>query len=151
MLKKNFIILGLFILVIVVSAAEIVEIIVLKTRLCRKPDFLSSTVANLKRGEKLLVIKSGNGWVQVKTRKNLTGFIHKTAFSKRNYKLTGLNPGKQGASRNEIALAAKGFNKGNEKVLKRNKNFNFRDLEWIVRRTVSPKALRFFVNQVKLK
>lgn len=151
MLKKHTLFICLLSLLLMVSARDQVTIIVVQTRLCSKPDFLSSTVASLKRGDRLIILKEGEGWVQVKTPRNLTGYIHKTAFTKSNVKLTGLIPGQQGASRNEIALAAKGFNRGNEKVLRSRQGFNFRDLDWIFNWTVSIRVLKNFVKQGKLK
>ena len=134
-----------------IPATDSVEVIVVKTRLCKQPDFLSATVAGLQRGDRLVIIKSAGGWARVKTLKNLVGYVHETAFTRRKVKLTGIKPGSQSASRNEIALAAKGFNKGNERVLRGRKGFNFRDLDWIFQRTVSTSELRNFVKQGKLR
>ncbi len=65
--------------------------------------------------------------------------------------LSGIVPGKKGASEDELALAAKGFNEGNEKKLRGGKGYNFADLEWVMELDVANAALGAFIREGRLK
>lgn len=134
------------------NVGDTVKIKVMKTRLVSKPDFLSSTISHLKKGEPLKVIKESGSWLLVQTAANVKGYIHKSSVAKSKVRLTGLIPDQKGASREEIALAAKGFNEGAEKKIKGNKgNYNFKDVDWLMKRTASIAQIKTFIKEGKLK
>jgi len=132
--------------------SETVEIKMKKTRLVSNPDFLSSTILFLKHGDRLDVIEKNNNGLYVKTVKNVKGFIHFTSVKKSKVSLSGLVPGSKKASSKEIALAAKGFSEGNEKKIKGNrKAYNFNDLNWLMKKSVSIARLKTFIKKGSLK
>ncbi len=153
-MKKRFVfsILILVSILIFGNVGDTVKIKVKKTRLVSKPDFLSSTIINLKNGDPLKVIKETGSWIFVKTSGNIKGYIHKSSVAKSKVRLTGLIPTQKGASKDEIALAAKGFNESAEKKIKGNKGtYNFKDMEWLMKRTVSISRVKRFIKEGRLK
>jgi len=153
-MKKYFVfsVLVLVSILIFGNVGDTVKIKVKNTRLVSKPDFLSSTIGNLKNGDPLKIIKETGSWFFVKTSDNVEGYIHKSSVAKSNAGLTGLIPGQKGASKDEIALAAKGFNEGAEQKIKGNKGtYNFEDMEWLMKRTVPVSQIVTFIKEGRLK
>ncbi len=133
------------------NVGDTLRIKVKKTRLVAKPDFLSAAIIHLKLGDPLTVIKESGSWIFVKTTGKIKGYIHKSSVTKRKVKLTGLSPGRKGASKDEIALAAKGFNEDAEKKIRNTGNYNFEDMEWLMKKKVSISQIKKFIREGKLK
>jgi hypothetical protein len=153
-MKKLYVFSVLILLTILIfgNVGDTVKIKVQKTRLLSKPDFLSSTIIYLENGEPLEIIKESGSWLFVKTSGKIKGYIHKSSVAKRKTSLTGLIPGQKGASKEEIALAAKGFNEDAEKKIKtKTGSYNFKDMEWLMKQKVSISRLKKFVKEGRLK
>jgi hypothetical protein len=134
------------------AAAQVLTVGVLKTNVMAKPDFLSSALGTLKKGDKLDVLQESGSWYLVKGPGGLKGYVHKSAVqASRGGGLSGLLPGQKSASQDEVALAAKGFNEANEKRIRGSKGFNFADLEWVMAQGGKPDALADFLREGKLK
>ena len=74
------------------------------------PSFLGSIVGPVSYGERIETMQTQGDWLEVKSSKNLRGWIHQSALTS---KRVVLNPGGQtqsAASDKEVALAGKGFN-----------------------------------------
>jgi len=132
-------------------AGKVLVVRVMRSNLQAKPDFLSSSLAAIEKGAKLELIETKGNWFLVRTAGGLKGYIHQTAVAESKTSLSGIMPGKKGASEDELALAAKGFNEGNEKKLRGSKGFNFADVDWVIDWNISNPALAAFLREGKLK
>ena len=65
--------------------------------------------------------------------------------------LSGIAPGKKGASQEELALAAKGFNEGNEKKLRGSREYDFAAVDWVLDQDVANSAVADFIKEGKLR
>ena len=124
---------------------------VVKTNLLSQPDFLSERLSSLKKGDRVTIVEEKGDWRLVQSAAGVKGYVHQSALLESKSSLTGIIPGQKGASDNEVALAAKGFNEENEKKIRGSRDFNFADLEWVMSRTVVPADLKKFINEGKLK
>lgn len=124
---------------------------VMRSNLQAKPDFLSAGLLAVQKGAKLELLETQGSWYLVRSASGVKGFIHKSAVAASKVTLGSMVPGKKGASEDELALAAKGFNEGNEKKLRGGKGYNFSDLEWIMGLDVANPALAQFIRAGRLK
>ena len=124
---------------------------VLRSNLLAKPDFLSASMLAVQKGTKLELIETQGSWYLVRGAGGQKGYIHQTAVAESKVSLGTMVPGKKGASQDELALAAKGFNEGNEKKLRGGKGYNFADLDWILDQNASLAALAPFMRDGRLK
>ena len=132
-------------------AGKVLVVRVMRSNLMAKPDFLSASLAAVQKGAKLELIQTQGSWYLVKSAAGVQGYIHQSAVAESKVTLSGIVPGKKGASEEELALAAKGFNEGNEKKLRGGKGYNFADLEWVMERSVANPALAAFIRDGRLK
>lgn len=124
---------------------------VAKAEIRGKPDFLSSTVSQVKKGERVKSIKEENqGWLLVEFHNGRKGYLHRSAVEGAG-SLSGLIPGEKGARDEEVALAAKGFNEQVERKVKESPGYNFRDLDWVLNRSIGSEKVRQFVTEGKLR
>lgn len=132
-------------------AGKGVVVQVMRSRLLAKPDFLSASQLSVQKGTKLELLETQGSWYLVRAANGQQGYIHQSAVSESKSTLGGIVPGKKGASQDELALAAKGFNEGNEKKLRGGKGYNFADLEWIMEQNAALTALAPFIREGGLK
>ncbi len=133
-------------------AGQFLTVGLMKANLLARPDFLSQALGAVKKGDKVELLQESEGWVLVKGPSGLKGYLHKSAVvSQRGDPLKGLLPGQKGASQDEVALAAKGFNEANEKRIRDSRGFNFADLEWVMAQGADPAALAAFAAEGKLQ
>jgi len=132
-------------------AGKVLVVQVLHSNLLAKPDFLSSSLSPVSRGARLELVETSGSWYLVRGASGLKGYIHRTAVAESSVKLSGIAPGQKGASEEELALAAKGFDEGNEKKLRGSKGYNFADLEWVMGQDVANPLLAQFVREGRLK
>jgi hypothetical protein len=135
----------------VLLAGKVLVVQVMRSSLLAKPDFLSSSVAPVQKGAKLELVETRGSWYLVKNAYGVKGYVHQTAVAESKVSLSGIVPGQKGASEEELALAAKGFNEGNEKKLRGNKGYNFADLEWVMDWNADNAAVAAFIREGKLK
>ena len=98
--------------VFVFLLAETVVVKVKTTSIRSEPKFTAAVVAALKAGDSLEKLEARSGWVKVKTKAGVVGWVHSTAVQTKKVNLTAMDKTMQTqASAGEVALAAKGFNK----------------------------------------
>jgi hypothetical protein len=132
-------------------AGKVLVVQVMRSQLLAKPDFLSGSLASVQKGATLEWIETTGNWILVRNAAGVKGYIHQSAVAESKTKLSGIMPGKKGASEEELALAAKGFNEGNEKKLRGSKGYNFADVDWIMGWSISNPVLAAFIREGKLK
>ena len=154
-MKKN----GYYLLItlVVLSAAGylLAETLIVKvksTYLRKEPLFYSQTVAPLQAGQRLEKISSQGSWLKVKTSSGLVGWVHSSAVQQKRFTLLAMDKRlKTETSADEVALAAKGFNKQvEEKYRARHKNLNYTWVERMLRFKLTPAQIREFLKEGKL-
>jgi len=116
------------------------------------PSFLGPIIGPVSYGERVEAVQKQGDWVDVKSSKNLRGWIHASALTT---KQVVLNPGAQtqsAASSQEIALAGKGFNSDVEAQYRKN-NANI-DYTWVDRMEairITTDKMAQFLNDGKVK
>ena len=117
------------------------------------PSFLGQVVAPVKYGDAVQVVQQQGDWVKVTAPSGQSGWIHKSALTK---KRIVMNAGSQNvqtaASGQELALAGKGFNSDIEAEFK-NKNRNM-DYTWVDRMVtfkVSSREIKTFLDEGGVK
>jgi hypothetical protein len=145
-------ILGMILMVSVVFGAETFMVKVRSTALRSGPQFFASTVIALKAGDGLLLVSRQADWIQVKTSAGQTGWIHQSAVDPKKIDILAWGKGtKTQASANEVAMAAKGFNKQVEDSYKaKNKNISFVWVDKMALIAVTRADLQAFLQQGKL-
>jgi len=149
--KKKIFFLGLLAVAALLLAGKVLIVQVLHAQLLAKPDFLSGNLASIQKGASLEVIETKGNWVLVKSANGLKGYVHQSALAGRETGLSGIAPGKKGASEEELALAAKGFNEGNEKQLRGSREYDFTSVDWVMAQDVANPDVGVFVREGKLK
>jgi len=92
--------------------AETVAVQVKTTSVRKDPKFTSAAVAAIRAGDTLEKLATQSGWVKVRTKSGVVGWVHSTAVTAKKVSLTASGKTMQTqASAGEVALAAKGFNK----------------------------------------
>jgi uncharacterized protein YgiM (DUF1202 family) len=132
-------------------AGKVLVVQIMRSNLLARPDFLSASVAPVQKGAKLELVETDGSWFLVRGAGGQKGYIHRSAVAESKVSLSGIVPGKKGASEEELALAAKGFNEGNEKKLRGGKGYNYADLEWVMDRNVANAELGAFIREGRLK
>jgi len=98
--------------VFVFLLAETIVVKIKTTNVRRDPKFTSPAVAAIKAGDTVEKLEARDGWVKVKTKAGVVGWLHSTAVEAKKLDLLAMDKNmKTQASSSEIALAAKGFNK----------------------------------------
>jgi hypothetical protein len=124
---------------------------VLRSQLLAKPDFLSSSLATVQRGASLELIETQGNWYLVKNANGVKGYVHQSAVTTGSVSLSGIAPGQKGASDEELALAAKGFNEGNEQKLRGSREYDFAAVDWVLAQDVANSSVAEFIREGKLK
>ena len=137
--------------VLALAAGKALVVKVQQTNILSKPDFLSSSLQALKKGDRLELEEETGGWYLVKSPSGVRGYIHKSAVETTGSSLTGIMPGQKSASDQEVALAAKGFSEENEKKIKGSKGYNFADLEWVMSHGMPRAEVKGFIQEGRLK
>ncbi|MBN2399528.1 MAG: SH3 domain-containing protein [Candidatus Aminicenantes bacterium] len=150
-MKKKIFLLIFLAMVAFLLAGKSLFVQVLRSQLLAKPDFLSRSLASLSKGARLELIETQGSWYLVKNSNGLKGYVHRSAVIKSKSTLSGAIPYKKGASDQELALAAKGFNEGNEKKLRGGREYDFAAVDWVLDQGVPPAAVAAFVREGKLK
>jgi hypothetical protein len=150
-MKKKICLLGFMAVAALLLAGKVLEVKVLRSQLLAKPDFLSSNLATIQNGARLELIETKGNWYLVKNANGLKGYVHQSAVAESKVSLSGIIPGKKGASDEELALAAKGFNEGNEKKLRGSREYDFAAVDWVLDQEVANPAVADFIKEGKLK
>ncbi len=149
--RYSFLIMAIFAAALVLLAETLI-VKVKSTYLRKEPMFFAQTVTSLKAGERLEKIISQGGWIKVKTSSGLVGWIHSGSVQPKKFSLLAMDKSlKTEATADEVALAAKGFNKQVEKSYRaRNKNISYAWVEKMLQIKVSYSQIRDFIKTGKL-
>lgn len=109
------------------AAAESMSVAVREGQIRRDPSFLSPVVGTLGYGAKVANEEESGSWIKVSAGEGLKGWMHLSALTEKQIELKpGAGPAGSSASREEMALAGKGFNKDVEADFKaKNKGTDF--------------------------
>jgi len=132
-------------------AGKVLTVKVLRSQLSSRPDFLSASLVAIHKGARLELLETQGNWYLVRSDKGVKGYIHQSAVTESNVSLSGIVPGKKGASDEELALAAKGFNEGNEQKLRGSREYDFASVDWVLDQDVANSLLADFIKEGKLK
>ena len=150
-MKKTTIMIALLAAAMLLLAGQALVVQVLRSNLMAKPDFLSSSLAPLQKGAPLELVGTEGGWYLVRNASGVKGYVHQSAVTESKVTLGSIAPGPKGASQDELALAAKGFDEANEKKLRGSKGYNFSDLGWVMEQQAAMPAVAQFVRDGRLK
>jgi hypothetical protein len=150
-MKKKVCLLAFLAAAALLPAGKSLQVSVLRSQLLVKPDFLSGSVATIHKGTRLELIETRGDWYLVKDAGGAKGYVHRSAVSAGQVGLRGSIPGKKGASDQELALAAKGFNEGNEQKLRTSRGYDFAAVDWVLGQDVANAVVADFVREGKLK
>ena len=150
-MKKKVCLLGFIAVTALLLAGKVLVVKVLRSQLLAKPDFLSSNLATIQNGARLELIETQGNWYLVRNANGFKGYVHQSAVAESKVSLSGIMPGKKGASDEELALAAKGFNEGNEKKLRGSREYDFAAVDWVLAQDVANSVLADFIKEGKLK
>jgi len=150
-MKKKMCLLALLAAAAWLLAGKVLIVKVLRTQLLAKPDFLSNNLATMQKAARLELLETQGNWYLVRNANGSKGYVHQSSVSESKVSLSGIMPGKKGASDEELALAAKGFNEGNEKQLRGSREYNFADVDWVLDQDVAFAAVADFIKEGKLK
>ncbi len=151
---RMFLVLG-FVLVLagaVWSDSGMMSVQVKEGQLRSTPSFLGTIVCPVPYGERVEMKQKQGDWCEVKSSKNMTGWIHQSALTTKQVVLSSGGQAQTAATGQEVALAGKGFNSDVEAQYKRN---NARlDFTWVDRMetfTVSRNQMISFLDEGKVK
>lgn len=136
----------------VLLLAETVVVNVQTTALRKEPKFYAAVVAALKAGDRLELIASREGWLQVRTAAGAVGWVHDSAVGSKSFALAAVDKSLQTkASADEVALAGKGFDKQVEESYKaRNANISFVWVDRMLKLKTTSVELERFLREGKL-
>jgi uncharacterized protein YgiM (DUF1202 family) len=139
-------------IIFVILFAETVVVKVKTTGVRRDPKFTSPILVSIKAGEALEKIEVQSGWVKVKTKAGVVGWIHSTAVEAKKLDLMAMDKTmKTQASASEASLAAKGFNKQIEdKYRAGNPAADFADVDAMEKVKPTAAEVEAFLRQGKL-
>jgi uncharacterized protein YgiM (DUF1202 family) len=150
-MKKKICLLGFLAVAALLLAGKFLVVKVLRSQLLAKPDFLSSNLATIQKGARLELLETQGNWYLVRNASGSKGYVHQSAVAESKVSLSGIMPGNKGASDEELALAAKGFNEGNEQKLRGSREYDFAAVEWVMEQDVANTAVADFIREGKLK
>ncbi len=107
--------------------------------------FFSPVKLKVRYGEALETVSQEGDWFRVSAR-GVAGCVHRMAIQTRNPQLSGAFGGSRGASRDEVALAGKGFNPETEAALRgKGGGYHYAAVDWIERIEVPAARVQRFV------
>jgi len=117
----------------------------LSARMMAKPQFLGASVASLRRGEKVKMVRAEGSWYLVSS-EGREGWIHANRVSEKIIQMRAGDTG-SGTSRGEAELAGRGFSPKTEATFKeKNPNLDFTHLDKIQGADVEPDSVEQFFN-----
>jgi len=139
------------------KAPQKLTIKVKESKLRAKPKIWAAAVSDLKFGDTLtpLATESGldadAGWIKVKTKSGVQGFVHPTAVTDRRVILSSSKEAAAEVDPSSVVLAGKGFNREIEQEFARlNPGSNFKQIDQIAAVKISEQELMQFVRAGKL-
>lgn len=144
---------ALFISAIVWSALGSMNIQVRSSELRDKPSFLGNRMASVGYGQQVEVLGERGDWMEVGTSDGKKGWIHKSALTtKRVAVASGGEEVKSAASRDELALAGKGFSADlEEKFKETHKDIDYTWVDRMEAIALTPREIVSFLREGDLK
>ncbi|MFQ6108043.1 MAG: SH3 domain-containing protein [Candidatus Aminicenantales bacterium] len=154
-MRKSFrysVFLGIVLFAAALLIAETVVVKVRSTHLRKEPRFFAQTLAEVKAGDSLEKLSEQAGWVKVRTAGGLVGWIHSSAVQPKKFRLLAMDRTlKTKASAEEVALAAKGFNKQVEESYRaRHAALSYAWVEKMLKIKLTAAQIRDFLKKGKL-
>ena len=131
-----------------VQAQKILSVQVRESQLRATPSHLGKIVARISYGDRVTVLEDRGAWKKVSvTGGKLTGWMHDTALTSRPIALkAGQSNVGTSVTRDEIALAGKGFSEAVEsQYRKSNKNLDYTWINRMEAMNVSPEQMQGFI------
>lgn len=118
-----------------------------------RPSFLARIVTELPYGTRVEVTGTRGVWFSVEISSGRSGWMHKSALTRKRVVMRASGADVDvSASRDELALAGKGFNKEVEAEFKeRNRNLDFTWIDRMEKINVTPAEISRFVEEGELK
>jgi len=107
--------------------------------------FFAGVLGTLTLGEAVSLQQNQGKWIVVRSASGLQGWAMADAFSTRR-----LLPAGSGVSASEFALAGKGFSGDLEKTLSSSGDVDYKPVDAMEKRSVSPEELRVFLKEGRL-
>jgi hypothetical protein len=115
-----------------------------------KPSFVSKTLSTLSYGDKVEVIGANGDWKNV-SKGSAKGWLHTSSLSEKEIVLANSKGTSSGASKSEVMMAGKGFNKEVENAYKgSNANLDYADVDKIEKTKPSAASVTSFAKDGKL-
>ena len=118
-----------------------------------RPSFLARVVTELPYGTRVDVTGTRGVWYSIGTSTGRTGWMHKSALTRKRLVMRASGTSVDtSASRDELALAGKGFNKEVEAEFRgKNRNLDFTWIDRMEKITIAPSEISRFVKEGDLK
>lgn len=127
------------------AAAETVRVITKENAVREECRFFAPVKVLVRYGDTLETTGQQGDWFRVQTR-GISGCIHKTAIAARAGSISGPMGSARGASRDETALAGKGFDQQTETAYRqRNASLNYAAVDWVERISIPSERVQNFV------
>jgi hypothetical protein len=129
------------------AAAETARVISKENAIRADTKFFAPVRVTVQFKDVLTVLGQRGDWYQVRF-KGVEGYIHKSALEEKSFSFGGGSGGGQGASKDEVALAGKGFNPDVERAYgKKHPTLSFQTVDRIEQTRVPVDQLeKFIVN-----
>lgn len=122
-----------------------------KAHLRQSPAPFSKILATLKFGTPVERLQENSGWMQVQPiGGKKAGWVHSASLQKRTFTLQSGQAITGGASKDEIALASKGFNENVEKSYRSNNNLDYTSVDKMEQLIVSESQQLKFLKEGNL-
>jgi len=117
-----------------------------------KASQFSSTVANLKYGDTVKVIKVEKGWSNISTLDGkVSGWLPNKSLTNKKLLVEVNSKKKTTANAKELALAGKGFNSSVEEVFAAGFDVDYGDVDYTEKQTIDYEANESFIKEGGLK
>jgi uncharacterized protein YgiM (DUF1202 family) len=134
------------------SDTAMMSVQVKEAQLRSTPSFLGPVVGPVIYGERVETIQKQGDWIDVKSPKNLRGWIHQSALTTKQVMLSAGGQAGSGASDKEVALAGKGFNADVEAQYRRdNARIDFTWVDRMEAMEVTREQMISFLDQGKVR
>jgi hypothetical protein len=131
--------------------AETVKVITKENAIREECKFFSPVKAVVKYSDLMNVLSTEGDWIRVQF-KDVKGCIHKSAVEEKKVSLSGVFSGSQTATKDEVALAGKGFNPQVENSFKKkHPELNYYSVDQIESYKTSDESLKRFMIDGGLK
>jgi uncharacterized protein YgiM (DUF1202 family) len=133
------------------AAPKLMSVQVREGQLRTKPSYLSRPTTTLSYGERVDVLNTRQGWVEVKAG-GTTGWIHESALTRKKIIMTsGSKRAGSAASSDEVALAGRGFNAQVEAEFQQDTGLDFGAVDAMEKESASDSAVMSFLEEGGVK